>query len=64
MFVIKRTDQGCGWVADLNKTPSGVSYTFYLQRAKMFRTREEAEKDRCVDNEIIQTLEEAANVQR
>jgi len=49
MFVLKRTSDG-KYVA---KPGSNNSYTKYLQHARVFRTREEAERDRCPENERI-----------
>jgi len=55
MFVIKRTDQGRGYV-----TPAGSrnSYTRYLQAARVFDTREAAERERCPDNEVVVPVRE------
>jgi hypothetical protein len=49
MLVLKRTSDG-KYVA---KPGSKNSYTKYLQHARVFRTREEAERDRCPENERI-----------
>ena len=59
MFVIKRTDQGGGYVA-----PSGSvsSYTGALQNARIFNTAEEAERNRCPQNEIIVPLADELNL--
>ena len=48
MFVIKRID-------GLYVAQPGMrnSYTRFLQYALVFRTREEAERDRCPENERI-----------
>lgn len=53
MFVIKRND-GL-YVA---KPGSKNSYTMFLQHARVFRTREEAERDRCPGNERIVDMAE------
>lgn len=53
-YVLKRTDQGGGYVARAGH-PS--SYTHKLENARIFRTREEAEGNRCVENEIIVALD-------
>lgn len=49
MFALKRTTDG-KYVA---KPGSKNSYTKVLQHARVFRTREEAERDRCPENERI-----------
>lgn len=54
-FVIKRTDQGGGFVA---RAGSVNSYTKKLQEARLFPTREAAEADRCPGNEIVLSLDE------
>ena len=50
MFVIKRTDQGGGYV-----TPPGSlkSYTRSLEKARKFNTKDEAEGHRCPGNEVV-----------
>lgn len=55
MFIIRRTDQREGWV-----TPPGSarSYTQNCLEARRFRTREEAEAERCPENEVIENLHE------
>lgn len=55
-YVIKRTDQGGGYVAPPG---SRASYTPYLQSAQVFSTREEAERNRCPGNEVVLPVEEA-----
>lgn len=55
MYVIKRTDQGGGYVAPAG---SDKSYTHTLENAKMWRTRENADRERCVGNEIVLNLDE------
>lgn len=54
-YVLQRTDDGA-YVA-----PSGgaAAYTRLLQNARTFATREAAERDRCVENERVLSLEEA-----
>lgn len=49
-FVLKRTDQGGGYVA---QPGSKHSYTNKLERARQFPTKDAAEGDRCPDNEIV-----------
>lgn len=56
IYVIKRTDQGGGWLA---MRGSRASYTRYLHRARVFHSRDEALGERCPDNEIVQSIEEA-----
>jgi hypothetical protein len=54
-YVIRRIDQGGGYVA---KPGSGPSYTSDLRLARKYQTRQEAETDRCVGNEVIVDLEQ------
>jgi hypothetical protein len=54
-YVIKRTDQGGGYVAPPG---SAKSYTRNLAKARKFTTREEADKNRCVENEVVRSVEE------
>ena len=56
MYVLKRTDQGGGYVAKDGYKSSYVSLRG-IQRIKKFATILEAEKERCVDNEIILDLD-------
>ncbi len=53
MFILKRTDQGGGYVA-----PPGSlkSYVRNPVKARRFATREEADRNRCVENETIVAL--------
>lgn len=55
-FVIKRTDQGGGYVS---RPGSEHSYTNALQKARTYPSREAAERDRCPGNEIILSIDEA-----
>lgn len=48
MFVLRRDDGK--YVA---KPGSEHSYTWKLENAQIFRTHEEADKDRCVENETV-----------
>lgn len=50
MYVIKRTDQGGGYV---NRPGSANTYTESLEQAQKYATREEADANRCPDNEIV-----------
>jgi hypothetical protein len=50
-FVLRRTDQGGGWVAPPG---SPKSYTHNKAKARRFSSEEEAEADRCPDNEVIE----------
>jgi hypothetical protein len=54
-YILKRIDQRGGYVA-----PPGSlnSYTPNIIGARRFPTREAAEADRCVENEIILTYED------
>lgn len=58
MFVIKRTDQGGGYLA---MPGSQNSYTKKLEEARTFPTRQQAEKERCPGNEIVIPLNELLN---
>jgi len=49
-FVLQRTDQGGGYVAPPD---SAKSYVQDVLEARVFKTREEADADRCVENEVI-----------
>jgi len=53
MYVIRRTDQGGGFVAPQG---SKKAYTFQRLRARIFKTREAAEADRCPGNEVVEPL--------
>ncbi len=54
-YVLRRTDQGGGYVA-----PAGSrnAYTRDRRNARVYRTRADAEADRCPDNEVIEHLNE------
>lgn len=54
MFALKRNSDG-KYVA---RPGSKNSYTKFLQHARVFRTREEAERDRCPENERIVDIAE------
>ena len=56
MFIIKRTDQGGGYVA---KPGGHSSYTHKLELARVFSTHEEARLERCPANEIVLSIHEA-----
>lgn len=49
-YIIKRNDQGGGYVA---KPGSRASYTRSPDRARTFPTREAAARDRCPENETV-----------
>lgn len=53
MFIIHRTNSWGGYVA-----PEGGnrSYVVTRQQARQFATREEAEKNRCQINEVVEEL--------
>jgi len=56
MYVIRRTDQGGGYVA---RSPvQGASYTPRLQDARVFSSREAAEVERCLGNEVVVSVDE------
>ena len=48
-YLLRRTDQGGGFLA---APGSGASYTHDLRRARLFQTKEQAEAERCPDNEV------------
>jgi hypothetical protein len=50
-YVIKRTDQGGGYVVAL--AGSHKAYTHNLQKARFFATRDKAELRKCPKNEIV-----------
>lgn len=54
MYVIRRTDQGRGYVA---RPGSRHSYTRSLSKARFFPTREEADGNRCSNNEVVVSVE-------
>ena len=53
MFVIQKGD---GWYVARSGMQS--SYTRFLQYAQVFKTREDAEKERCPDNERVVNITE------
>jgi len=55
MFVIKRTDQGGGYVA---MPGSEHSYTQKLENARTFSSKDEANAERCPGNEIVLPVNE------
>jgi hypothetical protein len=55
MFVIKRTDQGGGYLA---MPGSEHSYTKSLENAQTFSTRDKADGHRCPGNEVVIPLSE------
>lgn len=50
MYVIQRTDQGGGYVA---QSGSAHSYVKFSPDARKFSTKEEAESERCPQNERV-----------
>mgnify|MGYP001559554047 CR=1 FL=1 len=48
-YILIRTDGA--FVADMQKTRTGSSYTNKLQWAKVYATKEAAERDSCPGNE-------------
>jgi hypothetical protein len=54
-FVLLRTDQDYGYVTEDGEPDA---YTGDIRKAKRFATREDAEADRCPDNEVIAKVEE------
>ncbi len=64
MYVIIRTDQGGGYVADMAKSRNGASYTKKLQEARVYCNRDAALRDLCPGNEIVITVEDAMTMGR
>ncbi len=58
MFVIKRTDQGGGYVS---MPGSDKSYTHKLENARTFSTEKQADDERCKGNEIVVPVSELLN---
>jgi hypothetical protein len=54
MYVLMRTDG-----AFVAREGSQSSYTKDLRKARRFPTKEAAERDRCVENERILTMDQA-----
>lgn len=52
-YLIRRTDQGGGWLAPKG---SAKSYTHNKAGARRFLSRESAEAERCPENEVIEEL--------
>lgn len=53
-FILRRTDQGGGWVAPPG---SPKAYTHRRDKAQRYATRETADADRCVGNEVIEEID-------
>lgn len=54
-YVIKRTDQSGGYVA---KPGLKESYIKDIEKVRVFATLEEAQRERCVENEIVVPMDE------
>ena len=59
MYVLKRIDQGGGYVAVSGHKTSYTKSVYYM---KGFATREEAESNRCVENEVIVDLNDLIGI--
>ncbi len=59
MYLIKRTDQGGGYVS---VPGSKRSYTHCIEKAQVFLSKSVAENQRCKDNEIVVELEPLLNI--
>ncbi len=57
MYVLKRTDQGGGYYA------AEGGYTDRLEKARAYRSRESADNDRCIDNEVVVDLNDIFNLE-
>jgi hypothetical protein len=60
-YILRRTDQGGGYVA---KPGISRSYTRRLDQAQKFATRDEADANRCKENEVIEDLERVLDYAR
>lgn len=56
MYVLRRTSDG-RFVADMSKSRDGQSYTRDLLQARIFGTKEQADRDRCRGNEVAVRVE-------
>jgi len=54
MYIIRRVDQGGGYVA---KAGMKESYTFDIKKMRKFSTRAEAQKELCIENEVVEPIE-------
>jgi hypothetical protein len=54
-YVIKRTDQGGGYVA---KRGLKESYTKDIEKVRVFATRKRAEESLCIENEVVVPMDE------
>ena len=54
-YVIKRTDQGGGYVA---RRGLPESYTKDIEKVRTFATIEEAERNLCIGNEVVIPVDE------
>ncbi len=52
-YVLRRTDQGGGYVKNFGGTSS---YTQSLQHARRYESHEAAEADRCQGNEVVEEV--------
>ena len=52
-YLLRKTDGRGGYVAPAG---SARAYVRNTAEARVFRTREEAEADRCIENEVIVNL--------
>jgi len=59
MYVIKRTDQGGGY---LSEPGSKNAYTFSVNQVRLFPTKEAAELEKCPDNEVVLPASECFRV--
>jgi hypothetical protein len=55
-YIIIREDGA--FVSDPHSNGTGGSYTRNLQKARVYESRESAERDRCPGNESVSTVEE------
>jgi len=56
MWIVKRMDQGGGYVSDPNTNGTGKSYMKDLRKAKVFPSESAANAERC-ENEMVTTVE-------
>lgn len=54
-YVIKRTDQSGGYVS---RPGLKESYTKNIEKIRVFATMEDAQRERCVEDEVVVPMDE------